>query len=376
VRTVTTGEPGGLLTQAAAQRRTGALVVAGNPGGTVYLVAGHVIYAESPAAPGVGELLTASGRLAARAWQAAADAAATVGRTLVDQGHLTQGELELCVLGAVYDAGYFALSPPSAPVEFADGATHRIGPVVRVEPAAVIRETRRRARLLDDIFPDARIDTAPVLPVPRPPVERVALTAAQWELLVHADGQRTPADLALLLGRAGYATIQELRRLARLGLIEAPQARDRTFTIPDFVRLPGARGDAADVRGLLPPRQPPAASDGLDAAPRQPPVAADGLDGEPRRSPVTSDGLDTAPPQQPVTSDGPDTAPPPPPVACDGPDGEPPRHGREPEPEAAPLARRRPGARLPGEAAADGAPPAPADEVLLARLRTALRALR
>jgi hypothetical protein len=281
----------------------------------------------------VGELLTASGRLAGRTWQAALDAGtsrAQVGQLLLDEGHLTQGELELCVLGAVYDAAYFALAPASAPVDFLEGATHWLGPVVRVDPAAVNREVRRRARLLDEIFPHPQVDVAPVIPVPRPPLERVTLTALQWELLVHADGQRTPADLAQLLGRAGYATIQELRRLAGLGLIEQPAE-----TAPDnaaFVRLPRARGTAVDV-------QRPVVT--LDDGPLVPVVSRGG-----------------AAPDGPSPETDPDHA--------NGTVYRPPR-----------LARRKPGAKLPKELA--GEPPpvhTGADEVLLKRIRTALRALR
>jgi hypothetical protein len=146
--------PGRLLTQVAGERRTGALLVRAHPGGTVYLLDGQVTYAESPAAPGVGELLTASGRLAGRTWQAALDAGtaqAQVGRMLLDQGHLTQGELELCVLGALYDAAYFALAPAAAAADFLDGATHWLGAVVRVDPAAVNPEARPRARQQHDI---------------------------------------------------------------------------------------------------------------------------------------------------------------------------------------------------------------------------------
>ena len=331
-----TAAPGRLLTQAAGEGRTGALVVGGQPGGTVYLLEGRVTYAESAAAPGVGELLTASGRLAARTWQAALDAGtsrAQVGQLLLEQGHLTQGELELCVLGATYDAGYFALSPTSAPVDFLDGATHWLGPIVRVDPAAVTREARRRARLLDEIHPNAQLDTAAVIPVPRPPVERVTLTAAQWELLVHADGQRTPADLAQLLGRAGYATIQELRRLAALGLIELPEPREPEDN-PALVRLPRARGTAVDVQ-------------------------------RPALSPVDGPTVPIRPRQRPAPASG-----------------DPPE--RVPEPEAAPgpdrsfrLARRKPGAKLPKDVAADtGQLHEGTDEVLLKRIRTALRALR
>ena len=334
-----TAAPGRLLTQVAGERQTGALVVGGHPGGTVYLIEGQVSYAESAAAPGVGELLTASGRLAARTWQAALDAGtsrAQVGQFLLDQGHLTQGELELCVLGATYDAAYFALSPASAPVDFLDGAAHWLGPVVRVDPGAVTREARRRARLLDEIFPDPQIDTAAVIPVPRPPIERITLTAAQWELLMQADGQRTPADLAQLLGRAGYATIQELRRLAALGLIERPEVRERTNDNPDFVRLPRAQGTAVDVR--------------------RPSIS--GTDGP--TVPIIT-GARPAP----ASGDPPHAAEPDPATAT-GTVYRPPR-----------LARRKPGAKLPKDVAADtGHTHTGTDEVLLKRIRTALRALR
>ena len=344
-----TAAPGRLLTQIAGEHRTGALVIGGHPGGTVYLIDGLITEAESPAAPGVGELLTASGRLAGRTWQAALDAGtaqARVGRILLDQGHLTQGELELCVLGAIYDAAYFALAPASAPVDFLQDATHWLGPVVNVDPAAVHRETRRRGRLLDEIFPDPKVDSAPVTPVLRPPRERVTLTSLQWELLVHADGQRTPADLAQLLGRAGYATVQELRRLAALGLLDLTQIREPTADNPDFVRLPRARGaSSVDVRR-------PVVSVPGDG-PTIPIVAGPG----------TRAALAPAPSS-----------------------GDPPRHSLEPGPASSGgganrpprLARRKPGAKLPKDVAADPGPrDGPGtDEVLLKRIRTALRALR
>jgi hypothetical protein len=330
-----TAAPGRLLTQVAGERQTGALVVGGHPGGTVYLIEGHVTHAESPSAPGVGELLTASGRLAPRTWQAALDAgtaSARVGELLVTQGHLTQGELELCVLGVIYDAAYFALSPASAPVEFLDGATHWLGPIIRVDAAAVNREARRRARLLDEIHPDGRVDHAPVIPVARPPVERVAVTASQWELLVHADGQRTPADLAQLLGRAGYATIQELRRLAAYGLLELPEAADAGTS--DFVRLPRVQGTAVDIHRPVVK---------LDEGPLVPVVTA------------------TAPAPSAVREAGHD-------------DMEPDPAGLYRPPR---LARRKPGAKLPKDMPAEGPPVhSGADEVLLKRIRTALRALR
>lgn len=352
-----TVSPGRLLTQVAGERQTGVVVVGGHPGGAVYVLEGRVIYAESPAAPGVGELLTASGRLAGRTWQNALDlgtSTARVGRLLVEQGHLTRGELEMCVLGAIYDAAYFALSADSAPVDFLTGATHWLGPVVHVDPEAVCHEVGRRVRILDGIFPDARIDTTAIAPATRPPRERITLTALQWELLVHADGQRTPADLALLLGKAGFACVQELRRMAAMGLIELPET---PATKPDLVRLVRARGTAVDAqRPVLPdpaataPVVTPEAAVPVvtpDAAPTVPVVTA-------ARAVVPAPDK-TEPPRHSVADDGPTQAL-----------YRPPR-----------LARRKPGAKLPKEVA--GEPPPVhqgTDEVLLKRIRTALRALR
>lgn len=332
-----TAAPGDLLLQASEARQTGALMVGGHPGGAVYVVEGRIMYAESPAAPGVGELLTSSGRLAGRTWQQALDIGgptARVGRLLVEQGHLTQGELELCVLGSTYDAAYFVLGEPSAPAEFRAGATHWLGQVVHIDAAAVEREVRRRIKLLDEIFPNPRIDVSPVIPVTRPPRERVTITAPQWELLVHADGQRTPADLAQLLGRAGYAIIQELRRMAAAGLIEQPESR--VADTHEFVRLPHPRGTSAPVGRLAP-----------EPAARNPPPSGD----PPPTPPAPT-------PPAPVAAA---------PVATDHNAG----------PNRPRLARRKPGAKLPKEMAGESPQVHQGtDEVLLKRIRTALRALR
>jgi hypothetical protein len=242
----------------------------------------------------------------------------------------------------------------------------------------VNRETRRRTRLLDEIFPDPRIDSAPVTPVARPPRERLTVTALQWELLIHADGQRTPADLAQLLGRAGYATVQELRRLAAAGLLELPEVVKPDN--PDFVRLPRSRGTnggtSVDVHR-------PVVTAPQDA-PTVPIIAGAGAGGG--TAPATRAAR--AVPAAPLA---PAAAPPPegraePPAELGGASGDPPRHSIEADPAGTGtsvyrpprLARRKPGAKLPKDIAADPGPrDGPGtDEVLLKRIRTALRALR
>ena len=178
---------------------------------------------------------------------------------------------------------------------------------------------QRRIRLLEETFPDPRLDSAPVTPASRPPRERITVTAPQWELLVHADGQRTPADLAQLLGRAGYATILQLRRLAAAGLLELPENPNPISDTPDFVRLKRGRGASVDVR----------------------------------RPTVTVPTAAVAVARSPVKA-----------MAAAG---DPPR-----------LARRKPGAKLPkGVAAEPGPRDGPGtDDALLKRIRTALRAMR
>ena len=239
-RVARTGSPRRALTQLATAEATGVLHVGGEPGGSVHLNGGLVTHAESPSAPGIGALLTTSGRLTGDTWRSALTAAGPDGRVghwLVAQGHLTRGELELCALAAVYDAAYFALSAPTAALRFEEESAPWNGAEVAVDAAALLRETTRRRRLLDEIHPGSDVDGAAVAPAPRAPVPRVALTALQWEILAHADGTRTPTDLARVLGRAGFAVLQEVRRLAANGLLATAS--------PVPVGAPGSVGAAA-----------------------------------------------------------------------------------------------------------------------------------
>ncbi|CAM5559950.1 hypothetical protein SCALM49S_03507 [Streptomyces californicus] len=125
-----------------------------------------MVHAESPATPGIDVLLTAGGTLRHEGWwDAVAQAGAhrRVGRYLVDSGHVPGGALELCHLGALYDAAFFALARTGTPARFRYGVAHWIGPVRPVPVAAVERETLRRREFLDRIWPDAACDGAPLL---------------------------------------------------------------------------------------------------------------------------------------------------------------------------------------------------------------------
>ncbi|MBT2438557.1 transcriptional regulator [Streptomyces sp. ISL-36] len=239
-----------MLGRLAAECATGALL---RDHGTLYLVDGRVVHAESPAAPGLDVLLTAGGRLPREGWDEAVDRAGArreVGRFLVDSGRLRDGELEICHLGAVFDAAFFALAPASGPTRFRYGVGHWLGTVRPVSTEAVERETVRRRELLDSVWPYGAVDTAPVLPRPAAPGQSV--TPRQRVLLAAADGVRTPADIARRLGRPAFHTLLDVRRLAAAGLVETPlepvPAAPRA--VPSWVGEVAADPDIALLRRL------------------------------------------------------------------------------------------------------------------------------
>ncbi|MEV7865857.1 transcriptional regulator [Streptomyces sp. NPDC088124] len=239
-----------MLGRLAGERATGALL---RDHGTLYLSDGRVVHAESPAAPGIDVLLTAGGRLPRAGWDEAVDRAGTrreVGRFLVDGGWLHNGELEIAHTGALFDAAFFALAPASGPTRFRYGAAHWIGTVRPVTASAVERETLRRRELLDQVWPYAAVDTAPV--VARRPAPGQAVTRRQRALLELADGVRTPVAIAWTLGRPAFHTLLDIRRLAAAGLVETPDDPSSAphATVPSWVATVSAAPDIALLRRL------------------------------------------------------------------------------------------------------------------------------
>lgn len=148
-----------LLNELGTSRQTGALHIDGTPGGVLYLVSGHITHAESPACPGVGERLVASGRLSAATWTAAyaeGRAQHRVGRTLIRDGHLGQHELACRVIATICDATHALLQGDDAPVRFVPDERHWLGVIAQVELGALIHETAKRLR---------------TVPAPRPAAE-------------------------------------------------------------------------------------------------------------------------------------------------------------------------------------------------------------
>ncbi|MEW1778898.1 transcriptional regulator [Streptomyces sp. NPDC086777] len=211
-----------MLIRLAEERATGVLV---REHGTLHLAEGRVVHAESPLAPGLDVLLTARGTLDAAAWPWTDDTSAAV-RRLLAAGLLPRGALEVCRLGALYDAGYFALAPSSTPGRFRYGATAAAGLLPAVPVTALERETLRRRELLHRIWPDPSADGAPLIradPLAPPPV-----TPRQRAVLDRVDGVRTAPQIARELGRPTFHTLVDVRRLAAAGLL----ARRNTAPLP------------------------------------------------------------------------------------------------------------------------------------------------
>ncbi|MFF7311657.1 hypothetical protein [Streptomyces sp. NPDC008137] len=217
-RTSRTDEPASaLLGTLAAQGASGAL---STESGVVYLASGHVVHVESAVTPDLGDLLTHSGALAPDGWWAAIDQAGRrcrVGRQLVDSGHLAAGALELCHLGALFDAAYFVLAHDGPALRFRPGVAHWLGAVRSVPVDAVLRESRRRRELLHRIWPEPCVDLVPLARVPD--VDPSDLPARRSRTLAQVDGVRTAAQIATALACRTFHTLVELRRLAAAGMV-------------------------------------------------------------------------------------------------------------------------------------------------------------
>ncbi|MCM2390143.1 transcriptional regulator [Streptomyces albipurpureus] len=201
------------------ERATGVLI---RDHGALYLIDGQVVHAEAAAAPGLDVLLTSGGRLRPEHWEEAIAEAGTrcqVARQLVINGHLTVGELELCHLATLFDAAFFTLATRSGATRFRYGVTHWLGPIRPVPPGTVERESMRRVRLLNSVWPYAEVDTAPVRRRTR--LAGRVISPHRRALLDLADGIRTPSTIARELGRPAFNTLVEVRRLAADGFIDA-----------------------------------------------------------------------------------------------------------------------------------------------------------
>ncbi|NUR88183.1 MAG: transcriptional regulator [Nonomuraea sp.] len=223
-----------LLAGFARERSTGALRV--GRAGTIYLDEGRVTFMECAQTPSAERLMILRGRIsesALRRFQADGGC----DRLLVES-RITLGELQYLVLGAVLDAAFFLLPATGTRPKFQPGQRHWLGGRWFFEVAGLVRETARRRARLAHVWPCADADAAPVRPAARLSGTRVTLSDTQWEVLVGADRESTPLELARQLGRSGYSVLLAVRELACAGLIEAAAPLPRRGERPALERPP------------------------------------------------------------------------------------------------------------------------------------------
>lgn len=263
--------------------------------GAVYLVDGAVTHAECRRATDLDGLIVRADRIGAAEWRQVCEASGGRLDTVMDAvaGRLSRAEFEVADLAAIFDAAFFLATSlrgaggdgTADPGEFEEGTRHRLEPVWRIAPATLDRVTERRRARLHATWPSAAADHLPVTPVTRVRRQRVILSGLQAEILLNADGRRTPCELARELGRPAFGCLLAVRELAAAELLEVPGAAVEAAPMP-FVALEGSAPDPAMVTD---PEGPPPRSAAV--RPAQPvvgaaqrPATAQGQHGGPRRS--------------------------------------------------------------------------------------------
>jgi hypothetical protein len=222
----------GLLAELHGEKFSGAAVVEGSPGGTIHLRDGLVCAVSTPAAPGADVLLLKSRRIAEPEWTAAVAAAdnghGDVGEALRALGMISAAELSVLTTAVLYD-GAFALSlhrpdgwrvEPGAP---APGLADASG----VEPERLTGTTGRRLSLLTELWgPPGELARTVVRPSSRAGAAIARLLPRHRDILLCADGRRTPRDIAFTVGRGVYPVMIDLARMNAQQLLaqDAPDA--------------------------------------------------------------------------------------------------------------------------------------------------------
>jgi hypothetical protein len=224
------------LFELSSENATGALHLNGPGGGTIFLVDGRIDYVESVLTPGVEALLLRPPRTDPAGWAelvpalrrgevARTEAARTAATRLLRNQSASAVEAEILRRTASADAALAALGPAvpetaRTRTRFRPDERHWCPSVRTFAVVDVLAEVDRRkallARMTLGIRPDRVVRRAPQLPI-----ERVRLTAAQWNVACAADGERAAQDIAWALGHGVFATTMVIHQLARLGVLTA-----------------------------------------------------------------------------------------------------------------------------------------------------------
>jgi hypothetical protein len=177
------------LSRLSATGSTGALPISGYSSGTIYLLDGHVVGAESSRTP------TAAGPGGA---------------------HLSHA---VTVAEAAVDAALDLLSSRSTCSRFRPAKVPPDTETISISVEDLLAEVTRRRRLLQQMT-GVGADLA-LARSPEVPGGRIQLTAAEWALLIRVRPRSTPRELAWALRRSVFGTTVDVHRLVLLGLLHA-----------------------------------------------------------------------------------------------------------------------------------------------------------
>jgi hypothetical protein len=269
----------GALRQVQQERFTGRLIALGAAGVEIWLDGGLVTAMVTPAAPGPDSLLLKSGRVNQSDWAKALDAVGDSGRldeVLIARSLVGGGELDVIRAAALFD-GMFAVfldAPESWEAQsavFVSGAAAGGGPdsaagsgggldaslplFPGVPPALLLAEAGRRCTQLARRW-GSPAHVARVRPLATAKAARTSAGVIQrhQEILLCANGRRTPRDIAFVLGRGVYAVMIDIGQLDKRGLVQTTE-QVLPATLPSVAPRRIEPGAAAPVV-LLPQRLP------------------------------------------------------------------------------------------------------------------------
>ena len=249
---------------------SGAVEINGQPGGIVYLNAGRLTFAESPAVPDLGTRLIRSGRIQPEVWDQLARESRSdgaIGSALVARGIVTAAELQRLLQSITLDA-LLALTTPFAGecavagIWFAPQRSHWAEAVLAMDVVSV-------RTYLDHMTQRLAWYDVPARGCPR------LSGAGHPEGLVHRDqqaivgqidGRTTVAELAWRGGFALHETVESVGRLVHAGMctVAPPDTAAGPDTVPapdtaagpDTVPAAAGEGGAGPAVTELPRRGP------------------------------------------------------------------------------------------------------------------------
>ncbi len=281
------------------QRASGALEISGNPGATVFLSGGNLVFAESPAVPDLRTRLICSKRLPPGQWDQVAESGPAQGGTgalLVSRGVVTSGELWDLLRSVTLDA-LIALAMPAPPGPAAPGTgfwpwrSPEAGSLLRLDLASAWADATRKADLLArrEIMADAH----PRLCALRRPW--AVVTSEQWALAWVIDGLHTVRALAWQNGLALCDTMEWVGDLVRAGACTMnPAGYPAALLSPAVTDMadaePGAPPATAGAVPAVAPRREEPGSRESSPRPQVPPSAGSPQSPEPADGPALPPG--------------------------------------------------------------------------------------